>query len=203
MLSHMFHQPQADLAHAAEVLHPPDLLNEVWARVVDPQEVPAELLSEFVDVSAASPGRDWPWRQELVDRALAPDLTYHRAGAVLRAAYDPPFFATYFYGLDVVGHAFLRYAEPDRFGDVRPDEVRRFGRVVDRYASLLDEWVGEFLERANRAIFSSSPGTGWIPSRCGAACSGPSPPRRSEARTRTRPTACCSRSATACGRAPW
>jgi predicted AlkP superfamily phosphohydrolase/phosphomutase len=43
----------------------------------------------------------------------------------------------------VVGHAFLRYAEPDRFGDVRPDEVRRFGRVVDRYASLLDEWVGE------------------------------------------------------------
>lgn len=146
MLSHTFHQPPGGLAHASEVLHPPDLLNEVWARVVEPQAVPAELLSEFVDASVPSVGREWPWRRELVDRALAPDLTYHRAGSVLRAAYDPPFFATYFYGLDVVGHSFLRYAEPDRFGDVRPDEVRRYGRVVDRYASLLDEWVGETLQ---------------------------------------------------------
>jgi predicted AlkP superfamily phosphohydrolase/phosphomutase len=144
MLSHTFHQPQGGVQHASEVLHPPDLLNEVWARMVEPQVVPAELVSEFVDVSV--PGRDWPWRRDLVDRALAPDLTYHRAGSVLRAAYDPPFFATYFYGLDVVGHAFLRYAEPDRFGDVRPEEVRRYGRVVDRYAALLDEWVGEALQ---------------------------------------------------------
>jgi predicted AlkP superfamily phosphohydrolase/phosphomutase len=146
MLSHTFHQPQGGPRHAAEVLHPPDLLNEVWARVVDPQMVPAPLVSEFVDTTVPGTGRDWPWRRELVERALAPDLTYHRAGAVLRAAYDPPFFATYFYGLDVAGHAFLRYAEPDRFGDVRPDEVRRYGRVLDRYAALLDEWVGESLQ---------------------------------------------------------
>jgi predicted AlkP superfamily phosphohydrolase/phosphomutase len=145
MLSHLFHQRAAP-GRPEDVLHPPDLLNEVWARVVEPAVVPPDLLAEFVDVSTAPSGRDWPWRRELVDRALAPDLTYHRAGAVLRAAYDPPFFATYFYGLDVVGHSFLRYAEPDRFGDVRPDEVRRYGRVVDRYASLLDEWVGETLQ---------------------------------------------------------
>jgi predicted AlkP superfamily phosphohydrolase/phosphomutase len=146
MLSHAFHQPPAGPEHAAEVLHPPDLLNEVWARVVEPTVVPPQLVAEFVDASVPAPGRDWPWRHELVDRALAPDLTYHRAGSVLRAAYDPPFFATYFYGLDVVSHAFLRYAEPDRFGDVRPEEVRRYGRVVDRYAALLDEWVGESLQ---------------------------------------------------------
>lgn len=146
MLSHTFHQPQVGPEHATEVLHPPDLLNEAWARLVVPQLVPAPLISEFVDASVPGGGREWPWRRELVDRALAPDLTYHRAGSVLRAAYDPPFFATYFYGLDVVGHAFLRYAEPDRFGDVRPDEVRRYGRVVDRYAALLDEWVGETLQ---------------------------------------------------------
>ena len=145
MLSHTFHQPTA-AAHASEVLHPPDLLNEAWARMVEPMSVPADLLAEFVDVSAPTAGRDWPWRRELVDRALAPDLTYQRAGSVLRAAYDPPFFATYFYGLEVVGHSFLRYAEPDRFGDVRPEEIRRYGRVVDRYASLLDDWVGGTLQ---------------------------------------------------------
>jgi predicted AlkP superfamily phosphohydrolase/phosphomutase len=144
MLSHAFHRPAGDPVRAAEVLYPPDLLNEVWARVVEPQVVPAELLAEFVDPSApAAVGQAWPWRRELVLRALAPDLTYHRAGEVLRNAYDPPFFATYFYGLDVVGHSFLRYAEPDRFGDVRPEEIRRYGRVLDRYESLLDEWIGE------------------------------------------------------------
>ena len=146
MLSHTFHQPPSGPEHVADVLHPRDLLNEVWARMVEPQVVPAQLVSEFVDASVPGRGRDWPWRRELVDRALAPDLTYHRAGSVLRAAYDPPFFATYFYGLDVVGHAFLRYAEPDRFGDVRPEEIRQYGRVADRYASLLDEWVGETLQ---------------------------------------------------------
>ena len=85
----------------------------------------------------------FPWRRELVERALAPDLTYQRAGSVLRAAYDPPFFATYFYGLDVVGHAFLRFAQPERFGDVRPEEVRRYGRVLDRYLALVGQWIGE------------------------------------------------------------
>jgi predicted AlkP superfamily phosphohydrolase/phosphomutase len=81
-----------------------------------------------------------------VERALAPDLTYQRAGAVLRAAYDPPFFATYFYGLDVVGHSFTRFSQPDLFGNVRPQEVRRYGRVVDRYVSLVGQWVGEAMQ---------------------------------------------------------
>ena len=146
MLSHTFHHPPGGPARAAEVLHPPDLLNEVWARMVEPQLVPTQLVDDFVDSSVPGSVREWPWRHELVERGLAPDLTYHRAGSVLRAAYDPPFFATYFYGLDVVGHAFLRYAEPDRFGDVRPEEVRRYGRVLDRYESLVDEWVGESLQ---------------------------------------------------------
>jgi hypothetical protein len=89
------------------------------------------------------PAESFNWQRELVERALAPDLTYRRAGALLRAAYDPPFFATYVYGLDVVGHAFLRYARPDAFGDVEASEARRYGQVVDRYAAWVSEWVAE------------------------------------------------------------
>jgi predicted AlkP superfamily phosphohydrolase/phosphomutase len=143
MLSNYFHLLHRDPARAAESLYPRDLLPEIEARVVEPAEVDPALVSEFVDASSEVPHDRLPWRRELVERALAPDLTYQRAGAVLRTAYDPPFFATYFYGLDVVGHAFMRYAEPDRFGDVRPEELRRYGRVVDRYAALLSQWVGE------------------------------------------------------------
>jgi predicted AlkP superfamily phosphohydrolase/phosphomutase len=143
MLSNYFHLLHRDPLRAAESLHPRDLLPEVNARVVEPADVDPALISEFVDLSVEVPGDRLPWRRELVERALAPDLTYQRAGAVLRAAYDPPFFATYFYGLDVVGHAFMRYAAPDRFGNVRPEEVRRYGRVMDRYATLVSQWVGE------------------------------------------------------------
>ncbi|HSB62330.1 MAG TPA: alkaline phosphatase family protein, partial [Vicinamibacteria bacterium] len=142
-LSNYFHIFLDDPARAEGTLQPPDLLRVARARAVRSAEVDAALVAEFVDAPPASEPPDAPWRRELVDRALAPDLTYRRAGLVLRAAYDPPFFASYFHGLDVVGHAFYRYAHPERFGDVSPEESRRFGRVLDRYVGLLGQWVGE------------------------------------------------------------
>jgi predicted AlkP superfamily phosphohydrolase/phosphomutase len=145
MLSHSFHLLEADPQRAAEALYPPDLLPEVRARVVEPKDVSEALIAEFVDQSVAED--DLPWRRDLVERALAPDLTYHRAGLVLRAAYDPPFFATYFYGLDVVGHTFTRFAHPDHFGDVSPEAARRYGRVTDRYAALLSRLVAETAQK--------------------------------------------------------
>jgi predicted AlkP superfamily phosphohydrolase/phosphomutase len=143
MLSPYFHLLRDDPARAADTLYPRDLIAEVKSRSVPAGDVDEALLSEFVDPPLRSGGDDLPWRRDLVERALAPDLTYRRAGSVLRAAYDPPFFATYFYGLDVVGHAFLRFAHPESFGDVRAQETRRYGRVLDRYQALLSQWVGE------------------------------------------------------------
>jgi predicted AlkP superfamily phosphohydrolase/phosphomutase len=143
MLSHYFHVLRDDPARVRGTLHPPDLVDEVRARAVAPQDVERSLLARFVDFSVELPADEVPWRRELVERALAPDLTYHRAGALLRAAYDPAFFATYYGGLDVVGHAFLRHARPGRFGDVGVAEARRYGAVHDAYAELLSQWVGE------------------------------------------------------------
>jgi predicted AlkP superfamily phosphohydrolase/phosphomutase len=141
MLSNHFHRMR-DRARAVESLYPPDMFGEIANRALAPADVDPALVSQFVDLSADG-ADDGQWRRDLVDRALAPDLTYQRAGAVLRATYDPPFFATYFYGLDVVGHAFTRYAEPDRFGDVAPDDARRFGRVIDQYLTFLGQDIGD------------------------------------------------------------
>jgi predicted AlkP superfamily phosphohydrolase/phosphomutase len=146
MLSHYFHLFRTDPARAAEALHPRDLAPEVSARSVDPRDLDPRMAGDFVDLSVEVPRDRVPWRRELVERALAPDLTYQRAGSVLRAAYDPPFFATYFYGLDVVGHTFTRYAQPDLFGDVRPEERRRYGAVVPRYEAYLSRSVGELMQ---------------------------------------------------------
>jgi predicted AlkP superfamily phosphohydrolase/phosphomutase len=143
MLSPYFHLLKDDPVRVRETLYPTDLLEEVRARAVSPPDVDRALVSQFVDFSVELPRDPVPWRRELVERALAPDLTYHRAGAVLRAAYDPPFVATYYHGLDVVGHAFTRFAHPDRFGNVAVEEARRYGGVCDAYAELLSRWVGE------------------------------------------------------------
>jgi hypothetical protein len=144
MLSHYFHLLlQRD--GAAATLHPPDLAAEVRARAVAPGDVDAAMIGEFVDLSAPDE-TGVPWRRDLVEGALAPDVTYQRAGQVLRAAYDPPFFATYFYGLDRVGHTFTRFADPERFGDVKPEERRRYGGVVDRYTAYVARAVGEMAD---------------------------------------------------------
>jgi predicted AlkP superfamily phosphohydrolase/phosphomutase len=143
MLSHYFHLLRKE--GGADTLHPPDLLAEVQARAVVPEDVDPAMLGEFLDLSAPDTPAV-PWRRELVERALAPDLTYQRAGQVLRAAYDPPFFATYFYGLDRVGHTFTRFADPERFGDVRPDERRRYGGVIDRYTGFVARQVADLVD---------------------------------------------------------
>jgi predicted AlkP superfamily phosphohydrolase/phosphomutase len=144
MLSNYFHLLPKGSAERAAALYPGDLRAEVAARAVDPRDVDPELLARLIDLQGPDPPDEARLRRELVERALAPDLTYLRAGQVLRAAYDPPFFATYFFGFDVVGHTFLRDARPEEFGDVNEDERRRYGPLLDRYAALLGEWLGEY-----------------------------------------------------------
>jgi hypothetical protein len=144
VLSPYFHVLRNDPQRAAGTLYPPALLAEVRARAVDAGDLDVALLRELADApaSGASPLSD-PAIATLAAQALAPDLTYMRAASVLRAAYAPVFFAISFQGYDVAGHAFYRYAHPEAFGDVPVDDARRYGRVLDRYASLLGQWVGE------------------------------------------------------------
>ena len=60
--------------------------------------------------------------------------------------YDPQVYGIYFFGLDVVGHSFMRYHNPDEFGDVSEAELRKYGRVVDAYYNHLDAILGEHLQ---------------------------------------------------------
>jgi predicted AlkP superfamily phosphohydrolase/phosphomutase len=140
MLSHTFHQLLGDPAALGLTLHPLALLPEVRARAVTAAEVDRALVAEFLEPTV--PATD-PRRRMLVENALAPDLTYQRAGQALRRAYAPAFFATSFNGLDVVGHGFLRYDQPESFGDVTPEEARRFGRVRARYLEMLAGLIAE------------------------------------------------------------
>ncbi|MCU0241322.1 MAG: alkaline phosphatase family protein [Vicinamibacteria bacterium] len=145
MLSHYFHVLGA--RGARETLYPLALQAETLAKTVRPEDVDRELLAEFVDCAPQASDDAPDWRGDLVRGALSVDLTYQRAGELLRSTYEPSFYLVHFFGMDRVGHPFLRYAQPERFGDVSPEDARRYGHVMERYAAQLDRYVGELLAK--------------------------------------------------------
>ncbi|HEY7697146.1 MAG TPA: alkaline phosphatase family protein, partial [Vicinamibacteria bacterium] len=111
-----------------------------------PDSIAEETLARFVDTSVPIGSDDFPWKAELT-RALADDLTYASIGSRLRQEFQPRVFAIYYFGLDVIGHYFTRYQQPERFGDVSDAEIRRYGRVVESYYRYLDTLLGEYMQR--------------------------------------------------------
>lgn len=124
---------------------PEDLFSRLASEVVFPDSIDEETLARFVDSSVVLEADDFPWKEELT-RALADDLTYRSIGDRLRREYQPEVFATYYFGLDVIGHYFTRYQRPESFGDVSDAEIRRYGRVVESYYRHLDGLVGEYMQ---------------------------------------------------------
>jgi hypothetical protein len=147
VVSPYFHLLRGDPERAAGALFPRDLLPEVTARATGPADLDPALLADLAEAKAppAAPLDD-PRVRFLAAEALAPDLTYARAADVLRRAYAPSLLVVSFHGYDAAGHAFYREAHPDAFGNVGDEDVRRYGRVLDRYASLVERLVGD-LER--------------------------------------------------------
>ena len=82
----------------------------------------------------------------LTDPGLARTVMWDRAYANTAAAvdqlYSPFLTAVRYTGTDAMGHWFLRYAQPDRFGDVSPADVRQYGGALDRYYAYIDGQVG-------------------------------------------------------------
>jgi predicted AlkP superfamily phosphohydrolase/phosphomutase len=147
VVSPYFHLLRGDPERAAGTVFPRDLLPEIAARAVSARDLDPALLADLADAAAPAdaPLTD-PLVRALAERAVAPDLTYARAAQVLFPAYAPSLLVVAFHGYDAASHLFYRYAHPGAFGDVGADEARRYGHVLERYASLVERWVGD-LER--------------------------------------------------------
>ncbi|RMD84910.1 MAG: hypothetical protein D6815_03175 [Candidatus Dadabacteria bacterium] len=80
-------------------------------------------------------------------KAYARDAFYLRAAErVLSDGPLPDFFALYLRGTDDVQHGFWKFMDPEPFGDVPPEHVRRYGKVIERYWQWIDKAVGRVLE---------------------------------------------------------
>jgi predicted AlkP superfamily pyrophosphatase or phosphodiesterase len=79
-------------------------------------------------------------------RAYMRDLYYVRAAErILQDGALPKVLALYLRGTDDVQHGFWKFMEPQWFADVPPDQVERFGKVIERYWQWTDEQVGKIL----------------------------------------------------------
>lgn len=147
VVSPYFHLLSREPGKAAAALHPADLLNEVAARTVTADELDPALLAGLADLPQSESARGDARLMALAERALAPDLSYRRAAEVLVAAYRPALVVIDFHGYDAVGHSFYRDARPEAFGNVPPEDARRYGHVLERYAALLGSFVGDIERR--------------------------------------------------------
>jgi predicted AlkP superfamily phosphohydrolase/phosphomutase len=73
------------------------------------------------------------------------DRLHHLLAKHLGSAEPVRLLAVRYAGLDTVGHYYLRYANPDAYGDVSEEERRRFGHVLDDYYAYVDSLVGDAL----------------------------------------------------------
>jgi hypothetical protein len=110
----------------------------------------AVLAAEQVTTSAES-----RWRLDLLPQTgesgstVEADRLHHLLAKQLGTVEHVRLLAVRYAGLDAVGHYYLRYANPDDFGDVSEEERRQFGRVLDDYYEYVDSLVGDAMATLN------------------------------------------------------
>jgi hypothetical protein len=107
-----------------------------------------EIARGAFDASLAAPGPEGLPAAVSPDAPTAPvapvrwDRAYSQAAALLEPSFSPRLTAVRYVGIDTMGHTYLRYSEPQAFGGVTAEEVRRFGGVLDGYYRYIDSEVG-------------------------------------------------------------
>jgi hypothetical protein len=122
-----------------------------------PSIMPADLLpparsaGESVgpgDESVIPPARYAPTdlRRELLEtQPFTTDRMYEQVSRALQSRLRPDLAMVRYRELDVAGHRFLRYAMPHQFGDVSPEERRRYGQVLEDAYARVDGMIGRAL----------------------------------------------------------
>jgi hypothetical protein len=75
------------------------------------------------------------------------DEAYSRATRELAASDPVQLEAVRYQGLDAVGHAYLKYAQPRALGEVSDPERQAYGGALDRYYAFVDDEIGAAIER--------------------------------------------------------
>ncbi len=143
LVSDQFYRPGAALAEPSD-----------FGRDADPDARLALLAMQppalFEEARAAgyraAPATDSAAERDLLDTPpFVTDRMYEQVTAALGETVRPDFSAVRYRELDTAGHRFLRFAMPRDFGDVSPEERRRYGGVLEGAYARVDAIVGRAL----------------------------------------------------------
>ncbi len=98
--------------------------------------------------AALAENLDSPMRQTVAERhrgAAQADREHDAILQQLRAMTPTQVSMVRFESSDAIGHYFLRYSMPSRFGDVTDEDRRRYGGVLEAHYALIDEAIGRAL----------------------------------------------------------
>ncbi|RJP68187.1 MAG: hypothetical protein C4532_12980 [Candidatus Abyssobacteria bacterium SURF_17] len=134
--------------------HPEDFLSEIHSLIVQPEQLLLADIQEFLDVDdeEAREIMDSDYRGHQLKSEfrflLSQDRTYvNVAKHCLDARPQPDFFAVYLRGIDIISHCALRYSDVLNPSVADLEEIRKYGKAVERYYAFMDEVAGELLGR--------------------------------------------------------
>lgn len=80
------------------------------------------------------------------DWILRVDYIFDSIGRYLFGKEKPDFAAVYLQGIDVTGHMFWKYKEPETFDiHIPQSEIEKFKNVIENYYSHVDSMIGKYL----------------------------------------------------------
>ena len=112
------------------VVYPPELLAAMTPPAVEQAILP---------VGTATPV---PVRHQVPGRS---DRVYEKVAAWLAATQPAQVTITRYESIDPIGHYFLRYAEPQEFGNVPEEDRRKYGQILESHYGFIDEAIGRAL----------------------------------------------------------
>jgi predicted AlkP superfamily phosphohydrolase/phosphomutase len=105
-----------------------------------PELLPVVQAARAEAVASMSGGvQEIPERHREAGRA---DRVYDKLAQSLAESRPTQVTITRYQSLDPIGHYFLRYAVPSRFGNVTEEERQRFGSVLESHYRLMDDAIG-------------------------------------------------------------
>ena len=112
------------------VVYPPELLAAM---------TPPAAEQAILPVGTATPV---PVRHQVPGRS---DRVYDKVAAWLQATQPAQVTITRYESIDPIGHYFLRYAEPQEFGNVPDEDRRKYGQILESHYGFIDEAIGRAL----------------------------------------------------------
>jgi predicted AlkP superfamily phosphohydrolase/phosphomutase len=132
---------------------PPELFEELRPLLLPSQNVTYEHAQRFMNIDPVDMDRDivegFRW-------AYAADETYRRSALhILNKDPNLDLIGIYFNGVDVMGHRYWKYIEPEKYPPFPVQDIARFNKAIDEYYVHTDTIIGEILQhrRSGDTIF--------------------------------------------------